>query len=248
MENTCMSILSMDFPVLGTIYFSWISSHLSKKSFRYAGSALSLAFGPMKLSESQFLGLCIICRQSAIKAIEASSLVEVFVSSYVLLLLSLRMEEPFHTSAEHFHGICAAFSELMKEMPRSETLYFAIRELMRVAFRILLIAYLSSLSRRAKEDPELIGEAYLALRDTTLSFCPYSQLNSTTLGSFQSQSSNVFHNLGDRGHAIFMDDTYMDDISLRNVLNWYRENPKVVIYTTTAEIACWNRLFRYVVQ
>lgn len=96
----------------------WPDFPLSSKPFRYAVFALSSHSRRSAHTQNCVNNLAKFYKYIN-EAIEASSLMEVFMSSYAALLYSYQYEQRFESAFTFFEGICLAYSQLAQQSSNS---------------------------------------------------------------------------------------------------------------------------------
>ena len=147
--------------------FPWPTFPLSSVMFRYA--SLTFASYSETSDNDQTLRYLGKFYQHAREAISSSSLIEVVMASYLILLYAYVSRAPFHQVFIHFKGICGVFtSPLFKTLSRENR-----RDLQRVwklclpALRRAFWTTYQASSTACVEELELLREIYITLQDTS---------------------------------------------------------------------------------
>jgi hypothetical protein len=129
-------------PMPLTLTVPWPEFSLSSKPFRYAALAFASSQRECNGVNSDTLMYLAKFYKYMKEAIDASSLVEVAVASYMIVLYSYRGHECFSTVLVHFKGMCDAFIRLkqtksrmgMREVPHMQTLWHGALQTLYLVF------------------------------------------------------------------------------------------------------------------
>lgn len=192
------------------IYFPWFHFPLSSSAFRYASLALGCAMD-LNPAYSNYLDRFYMYVKATINT---SSIMEVFISSYVALLCSLQTNDCFQLQTNerlpallvYFYGVRSAFSELIK-YPQINCLSI-LYDVMRSCWRTMIMA-ISMQTIWTADDITLADSIYQALKRTTYPSCPYSQHNLSIANIIYSEMSeranSTIHNQNYLPFAIQLD-------------------------------------------